>query len=149
MSVKHQNVCVCRLLQTCAFLHNTVAHQHLQSLCVGFLQPEAELGDSDSDAGSDANKQSKRKKKLESRLKIAELKQVWSRSLTLQCSHTCSLLSICFAPSAILSGPVMVAPAHMTEHANPESMNGRMYAYVRLACIIRAYMAACSVELMQ
>ncbi len=40
------------------------------------LQPEAELGDSDSDAGSDENKQSKRKKKLESRLKIAELKQV-------------------------------------------------------------------------
>ena len=40
------------------------------------LQPEAELGDSDSDAGSDEAKVSKRKKKLESRLKIADLKQV-------------------------------------------------------------------------
>ena len=40
------------------------------------MQPEAELGDSDSDAGSDEAKVSKRKKKLESRLKIADLKQV-------------------------------------------------------------------------
>lgn len=45
-------------------------------LCVCVMQPEAELGDSDSEAGSDANKVSKRKKKLESRLQIAELKQV-------------------------------------------------------------------------
>lgn len=49
----------------------TVARQHM---CI--LQPEAELGDSDSDDGSDENKLSKRKKKLESRLQIAELKQV-------------------------------------------------------------------------
>ncbi|KAL3134731.1 hypothetical protein ABBQ32_007731 [Trebouxia sp. C0010 RCD-2024] len=42
-------------------------------------KPEAELGDSDSEAGSDANKVSKRKKKLESRLQIADLKQVCPR----------------------------------------------------------------------
>lgn len=48
----------------------------LDCLCTCAMQPEAELGDSDSEAGSDANKVSKRKKKLESRLQIAELKQV-------------------------------------------------------------------------
>lgn len=41
------------------------------------MQPEAELGDSDSDPDdTDETKTSKRKKKLESRLKIADLKQV-------------------------------------------------------------------------
>ena len=57
------------------------------------LQPEAELGDSDSDAGSDANKVSKRKKKLESRLQIAELKQVchsFPAWLSCASSHTCT-----------------------------------------------------------
>ena len=49
------------------------------------MQPEAELGDSDSEAGSDANKVSKRKKKLESRLQIAELKQVYLSLVALQC----------------------------------------------------------------
>lgn len=41
------------------------------------LQPEKELGDSDTDPDdTDETKTSKRKKKLESRLKIADLKQV-------------------------------------------------------------------------
>ena len=53
------------------------------------MQPEAELGDSDSEAGSDANKVSKRKKKLESRLQIAELKQV--------CLILCCVLLHCAA----------------------------------------------------
>ena len=65
----------------------TVARQHM---CI--LQPEAELGDSDSDDGSDENKLSKRKKKLESRLQIAELKQVREVCSFLYCSaalHNC------------------------------------------------------------
>ncbi len=63
----------------------TKAHL-LKDLCD--LQAEAELGDSDSDEDeSDANKQSKRKKKLESRLKIAELKQVGTRTFLGCCHH--------------------------------------------------------------
>ena len=59
------------------------------------MQPEAELGDSDSEAGSDANKVSKRKKKLESRLQIAELKQVYLL-LWLCCAVLgCAAASLC------------------------------------------------------
>lgn len=48
-------------------------------------QVEAELGDSESDADeTDETKTSKRKKKLESRLKIADLKQVRRHDTALQ-----------------------------------------------------------------
>ena len=61
---------------TCICLRVVENHKVSANALLVPLQPEAELGDSDSDAGSDANKVSKRKKKLESRLQIAELKQV-------------------------------------------------------------------------
>lgn len=70
----------------------------LDRLCVCAVQPEAELGDSDSEAGSDANKVSKRKKKLESRLQIAELKQV---HLLLSGAVLCCAVQCCAALNQI------------------------------------------------
>lgn len=78
------------------------------------VQPEAELGDSDSEAGSDANKVSKRKKKLESRLQIAELKQVHlllcCAVLLLFCAVLCCFLYSMYKSTDMLCGSVLHLP---------------------------------------